>query len=355
MSNLVLLKTYHNKYEAEATIGLLKGNGIEAILSSDISLGDNQILVKKEDLEKAREAIKLLEESLSEGQIREAAIGAKETPAGKKKSAKDFLIVIPLIIAAIFLCSSVFQGIHKPRYYKKRYSGEGLDCKQPSLDSIYTVCKEYYKSRKVRTIVIFKKNKVDGPIKEFFENGVLRREWMYANGKLDGPFKGYYPKGQVRTEGVYKNHKMEGEHREYYETGELKRIMNFKNDLFDGHYKTFYESGKLAEDIELKNGVRFDATGKLYQGIKKMFYENGILWELFNYKDGMLEGLNKSYYENGNLEWVENYHKGKSHGEAKDYYPNGNLQSVFQSKEGVPIAVKEYDQEGNVIFESVYE
>ena len=72
MDNLVLLEIYHNKYEAEAAIGLLKSNGIEAILSSDISLGDNQILVKKEDLEKAREAIKFLEESSSQGASRES-------------------------------------------------------------------------------------------------------------------------------------------------------------------------------------------------------------------------------------------------------------------------------------------
>ncbi|GEM_PF-1917182 len=355
MDNLVLLKIYHNKYEAEAAIGLLKGNGVEAILSSDISLGDNQILVKKEDLERAKEAIKSLEESLSEGQVGEAAIHAKETPPGKRKSTKNFIIAIPFIIAAIFLCSSIFQGINKPRYYKQRYYGEGLDCKQPNPDSKYTVCKEYYKDKKVRAIVIYKRNKLDGPLKEFFENGILRKEWVSVDGKIDGPFKEYYANGRLKVEASFKNDKMEGESKEYYETGELKRIANFKDDVLGGHYKTFYKSGKLAEDVELKNGVRFDVKGLPYNGIEKTYHENGVVWEVWNYKEGRLEGLSKGHYENGNLEFEENYRNGRLQGEVKYYYPNGKLQFVFQFKNDVPVAVKEYDEEGNMIFQSVYE
>ncbi len=352
MDSLVLLKTYHNKYDAETAVGLLKSNGIEAILSSDISLGDNQILVKKEDFGKAREAIKPLEESLSDEevkQIEEAAIEAKEAPAKEKSRKADFTIAIPFVIAAIFLCSYIFQETHKQKYY-----AGGLDCKQPNADSIYTACKEYYKSKKVRTVINYKKNKLDGFLKEFFESGILRREWVYVDGKLDGPFKEYYANGQLKTE-VFRNNKTEGESREYYETGELKRIANLKNDLLDGHYKTFYQNGKLAEDIELKKGVRFDAKGLPYNGIEKTYHENGAVWEVLNYKEGRLEGLNKSYYENGNLESEGNYRNGRLEGEVKAYYPNGNFQFVSQYKKDVPTAVKEYDQEGNMIFQSVYE
>ena len=353
MDNLVLLKTYHNKYDAETAVGLLKSNGIEAILSSDISLGDNQILVKKEDLGKAREAIKPLEESLSDEevkQIEEAAIEAKEAPAKEKGRKTDFTIAIPFVIAAIFLCSYIFQETHKQKYY-----AGGLDCKRLNPDSIYTACKEYYKNQKVRTIVISKKNKGDGPVKEFFESGILRREWAYVDGKLDGLFKEYYANGQLKVKVSFKNDKKEGESKEYYETGELKRIANFKDDLFDGPYKAFYKSGELAQDIELKKGVRSDAEGLPYNGIEKTYHENGAMWEVLNYKEGKLEGLNKSYYENGNLESEGNYRNGRLEGEAKAYYPNGNFQFVSQHKRDVPIAVKEYDQEGNMIFQSVYE
>lgn len=354
MDNLVILKIYHNKYDAETAVGLLKGNGIEAILSSDISLGDNQVLVKKEDLEKAREAIKLLEESLSEEDLKkigEIAIQEKETPFEEKKSKKDFAIIIPFVIVGVFLFLYVFQGLHTKRYY----AGGNFECKQVKSDEMYTVCKEYYNSKKVRWVGIYKRNKADGLAQEFFEDGGLRWEGLYVNNKLDGPYKVYYPNGQLKAEGAFKNNKMEGESREYYETGELKRIAHFKDDLFDGNYKTFYKSGKIAEDIELKNGMRFDAQGKPYEGAEKTFYENGALWEMFNYKNGKLEGVSKIYYENGSLEGEANYHQGKMQGEAKSYYENGNFRFVFQYEKDVPIAVKEYDQEGNIIFQSSYE
>lgn len=358
MDGLVLLKTYHNKYDAEAAVGLLKTNGIEAILSSDISLGDNQVLVKKEDLEKAREATKPLEGSLSEEDLREIeeiAVQEKERPFRGEKT-KKITIAILLVIAA-FVFSYVlrgykfyrFPGIHKQKYY-----AAGLDCKQPNPDSQYAVCREYYKNKEVRAILIYKENKLDGSLKEFFENGRLRREWASVRGKLDGPFREYYANGQVRVEGAFKNDKMEGEYREYYETGELKRIFSFKDDLLDGHYKTFYKSSTVMEDVELVNGVRFDETGKPYQGVEKTFHENGALWEVFNYKDGKLEGLNKSYHENGNLESEGNYRNGRLHGEAKYYYPNGTRQFVSQYWSDVPTTVKEYDEAGNLIFESSY-
>lgn len=352
MDSLVLLKTYHNKYDAEAAVGLLKSNGIEAILSSDISLGDNQVLVKKEDLKKAGEAIKPLEESLSEEEVRqieEAAVQVKEVPPKERSRKTDFTIAIPFAIVAIFLCSYIFQETYKQKYYVA-----GLDCNQPNPDSQYAVCREYYKNKEVRAILIYKENKLDGSLKEFFENGRLRREWVSVRGKLDGPFKEYHANGQVRVEGAFKNDKMEGEYREYYETGELKRAFSVKDDLLDGHSKTFYKSGTVMEDVELVNGVRSDETGKPYQGVEKTFHENGALWEMFNYKDGKLEGLNKSYHENGNLESEGNYRNGRLHGEAKYYYPNGSRQFVSQYWNDVPTTVKEYDEAGNLIFESSY-
>ena len=77
--------------------------------------------------------------------------------------------------------------------------------------------------------------------------------------------------------------------------------------------------------------------------------------EIFNYKDGKLEGLSKSYYENGNLESEQSYRNGRLDGGAKAYHPNGKLQFAFQYRKDVPVAVKEYDQEGNMIFQAVYE
>ena len=178
-------------------------------------------------------------------------------------------------------------------------------------------------------------------------------EWVYVDGKLDGPFKEYYVNGQLKAKGAFKSGEAEGEYKEYYDTGELKHVSYFEeHNSLDFHWKTFYRSGKLVEDVVLKDGVRFDSQGNPHEGVAKTYHENGTVWEVLDYKKGVLEGKSKSYHENGNLELEENYYNGRRHGELKYYYPNGNLQSVVQYKDNVPIAVKEYDREGHVIFQS---
>ena len=78
MENEVVLKTYIHRYEVDIAKGLLDEKGIDNMISDEdvggfrtgMIIGDTiKLIVNKEDLEKAKEAIKILEES----------------PSGKKK------------------------------------------------------------------------------------------------------------------------------------------------------------------------------------------------------------------------------------------------------------------------------
>ena len=78
MEKEVVLKTYIHRYEADIAKGLLDEKGIDNMISDEdvggfrtgMIIGDTiKLIVNKEDLEKAKEAIKILEES----------------PSGKKK------------------------------------------------------------------------------------------------------------------------------------------------------------------------------------------------------------------------------------------------------------------------------
>ena len=73
---LVVIKTFLHRHEAELTKGLLTEKGIDAIVSADdcagtrphlaFGMGGVKLLVKKEDAEKAKEVLKVLEKPIEE-------------------------------------------------------------------------------------------------------------------------------------------------------------------------------------------------------------------------------------------------------------------------------------------------
>ncbi len=72
MSELVVVKQFFHKHEAEMAKGILEDEGIKAMVSSDDlgvfrfhlfrSTGKVRLLVNKNDFEKAKEILKVIEE-----------------------------------------------------------------------------------------------------------------------------------------------------------------------------------------------------------------------------------------------------------------------------------------------------
>lgn len=77
MSDLVVVKRFFHKHEAEVGKGILEHEGIRAMVSSDdlggfrphltYSTGNVRLLVNEADLDKAKEALKVLE--IEDGKI----------------------------------------------------------------------------------------------------------------------------------------------------------------------------------------------------------------------------------------------------------------------------------------------
>lgn len=369
MSELTILKTYYNKQDAEMAVGLLKDAGFEAILQSDdaggfrphltLGMGNNRILVQKEVVEKALEVISSVQEELSEEELKrieDLAVQSKEPDIPKKKRLKktDLSLALPIIIAVVFLLSYVFQEIHKEKNYVRQYSND-FSCKYESTrKDAHGVCKDYYEDKKVHGVWHYIGDNAVGISKEFFHNGQVRWEGIYVNNKLNGPFKEYFESGAIRSEGNFKDNKKDGQVKEYYESGKIKESAHYKNDELHGNLKRYYENGNVSDSFDLKDGYRFDATGKKYQGLEKNYYEDGSLWEEWNYNNGRLEGLGKSYYKNGNVDFAVFYHQGKLNGEAKMYFKNGQVQYYSYYDNNIPTFMKEYDKEGTLIFKVTY-
>ncbi len=90
MNEFVLLKACFHKHDADLTVGLLKNNGIEAFVQSDdaggfrqhltLSMGNNRVMVPKQELAKALDVMKLLEEEASDEEIKEMESLALHSP-----------------------------------------------------------------------------------------------------------------------------------------------------------------------------------------------------------------------------------------------------------------------------------
>ncbi|MCD4780598.1 MAG: hypothetical protein K8S27_08655 [Candidatus Omnitrophica bacterium] len=92
----------------------------------------------------------------------------------------------------------------------------------------------------------------------------------------------------------------------------LDKEMEFEPKKFD---KIIYKSSVVCED-ELKNKM-----------ISK-FYDNGIIKQIYNCKNGIVDGNYLEYTENGKLYIEQKYDKGKlnkNYIRQYEYYPNGNI------------------------------
>jgi antitoxin component YwqK of YwqJK toxin-antitoxin module len=100
------------------------------------------------------------------------------------------------------------------------------------------------------------------------------------------------------------------------------------NEVFQGPVKWYFENGNVFQIVTYKNGVLF--------GSRKVYNENGKLKSETIYKNGKMDGPWKEYYENGKLHVTGAYEKGEKEGVWKTYCENGKLKEegkyVFDRK-----------------------
>ncbi len=78
--------------------------------------------------------------------------------------------------------------------------------------------------------------------------------------------------------------------------------------------KTYYDYWKT----KIKAVEKVTDNGQLH-GQQKYYYENGDLWDLFNFKFDKQDGVQKTFFHNGKLKIISNYKDGKLQGDLKSY------------------------------------
>ncbi len=134
-------------------------------------------------------------------------------------------------------------------------------------------------------------------------------------------FTDHYISGAIQMEGlsIEKNAEVyQGVVKWYYENGNVFQIINYKNGILFGDRKVYFENGKLKSETTYKNGK--------IDGAWKEFYETGISFETGFYEKGEKEGHWKTFYTNGKLKEEGNYVFDRKVDIWKTYYYDGTTQ-----------------------------
>jgi antitoxin component YwqK of YwqJK toxin-antitoxin module len=105
-----------------------------------------------------------------------------------------------------------------------------------------------------------------------------------------------------------------------YKSGKIKSESNYINDsIRDGLTKLYYEDGVLSDEINFRNGLQ--------DGWWLQYSQAGVLQSKIMFVKGIKNGPAYFYYENGNLEHKEYWRYGKIFGGSYWYYRNGHLEN----------------------------
>ena len=104
----------------------------------------------------------------------------------------------------------------------------------------------------------------------------------------------------------------------YYSNGQIKEIINYKNEKMDGKYVLYYLSGNLYMKGKYKDGIRAE---QWFQ-----YFENGQPWTISPiYHEGKRNGKYIEYYENGDVLAEASFKDDKKNGKLIHYSETGEI------------------------------
>lgn len=178
--------------------------------------------------------------------------------------------------------------------------------------------------------------------KIFYDNGNLKQVGQFdANGNCTGEWKYYGYSGKLEKVGNFLNQQQIGEWF-FYIDGYLYNIANYK----DGVIQTdnwYHKNGKTLALGQYKDGKK---TGKW-----KFYQESGALKQIERYKDGKEDGNWVWFYSNNQIACRGKYKKGLKTKVWRWYYENGNLKNVSNYVNGKRNGQWKWYNENGVLLE----
>ena len=92
------------------------------------------------------------------------------------------------------------------------------------------------------------------------------------------------------------------------------------NIPFSGSHEAYWDNGLLRESGDIKEGLK--------DGLWRSYFENGILFEVGFYKEGRANGHWKIYYPDGQLSADLHYRDDKLDGYCEYFHQDGSTEEV---------------------------
>ena len=209
-------------------------------------------------------------------------------------------------------------------------------------------------------------NEKNGIWEYFYKDGNLAHRIKFnKNLRVDSAFS-YYQSGQIASRKFFIGDSAVGTIMNYHENGNISQTITLHSDRTFS--KKFYPNGNLKEIKTIKNGVR--------DSIYLFYYENEILWEKIDYKNGGVwnvlnynkpdgsaldcctikdgNGIMRFYDKVGRITEEEGFINGLNDGIAK-YYDDGMLykEGEYQNNEKIGVW-KSYNDQGKLLSEVTY-
>lgn len=144
--------------------------------------------------------------------------------------------------------------------------------------------------------------------------------------------------------------------RTYYDSGEIQCEYTLKHNVRHGLAKCYFRKNTFNINNS-KNNLYMEISyinGKK-NGIEKMYYPNGALFQETPYSDNVIDGIKRIYSENGSIDVEISYKNGQAEGQEIAYRENGKLWYKMSYKQGKKDGIyKHYDKNGKLWGEIVY-
>ncbi len=185
--------------------------------------------------------------------------------------------------------------------------------------------------------VVLNKTEKHGLWQFYSFDGILEEDRMYFRNRIHGKQIVYYPSKKIKTVSFFTYNVPDSSFKEYNEEGKLIVSGNYILGSPDGKWDYFYNDGHYWKTEEVINDTVFlrsfweedslhKQTVKDGNGFIKSFYTNGVVRELYTFKDGLKTGIFEERTANGVLSIAGEFVNGKKNGTWEYYFLDGTLE-----------------------------
>ncbi|HZK07772.1 MAG TPA: toxin-antitoxin system YwqK family antitoxin [Bacteroidales bacterium] len=185
----------------------------------------------------------------------------------------------------------------------------------------------YHPNDVIQSVQTYNMGKKEGLFVEIDNRGYYVSETYYKDDALHGPIRSFDRGSRLLLEESYLNGLQQGLRKAYYNTGLVQEESYFDNGLKDGASKWYNQSGKVIAEYNYQKGE--------FEGVQKTFHDDGALMTEETYSHNLRQGPFREYYQDGALKTEGDYDNNLKHGIWKEYNPDGTIASQAKFRKGV--------------------